>query len=84
MLARLSSQDYWRDGIMTKWQRHDAKHRLSEVVRKAKDEGPQIVTLRGADAVVVAADQYARLTRKTKGTLVDFFRDSPLRQLGGR
>jgi len=42
---------------MTKWQLHDAKHRLSEVMRKARDEGPQIVTLRGADAVeVVAAD----------------------------
>jgi hypothetical protein len=28
--------------------------------------------------VVVAADEYARLTRKPKGSLVDFFRKSPL------
>ena len=28
--------------------------------------------------VVVAADEYARLTRKPKGTIVDFFRKSPL------
>ena len=53
---------------MTKWQLQDAKNRLSEVVRKATDEGPQVITLRGDDAVVVVAvDQYARLTRKPKG-----------------
>jgi len=64
---------------MKKWQLQDAKNRLSEVVRKATDEGPQIITLRGDDAVVVVAvDQYVRLTRKPKGTLVDFFRKSPL------
>ena len=28
--------------------------------------------------VVVAVDEYDRLTRKSKGTLVDFFRKSPL------
>lgn len=64
---------------MAKWQLQYAKNRLSEVVRKASDEGPQVITPRGDDAVVVvAADEYARLTRKPKGTLVDFFRKSPL------
>jgi len=63
---------------MTKWQLQDAKNRLSEVVRKASDEGPQVITLRGDDAVVVvAAEDYARLTRKPKGSLVEFFRKSP-------
>jgi antitoxin Phd len=66
-------------GIMTKWQLQEAKNQLSEVVRKASDEAPQIIRLRGDDAVVVvAADEYARLTRKPKGILVDFFRKSPL------
>ena len=64
---------------MAKWQLQEAKNRLSEVVRRATDEGPQVITLRGDDAVVVvAADEYARLARKPKGTLVDFFRKSPL------
>lgn len=64
---------------MTKWQLQDAKNRLSEVVRKASDEGPQMITLRGDDAVVVlAAKEYARLTQKTKGGLAEFFRKSPL------
>lgn len=65
--------------MVNRWQLQDAKNRLSEVVRKATDEGPQIITLRGDDAVVVVAvDQYARLARKPKGTLVDFLRQSPL------
>ena len=64
---------------MTRWQLQDAKNRLSEVVRKAAAEGPQVITLRGDDAVVVvAADEYARLTRKLDDSLVDFLRKSPL------
>ncbi len=64
---------------MTRWQLQEAKNRLSELVRKAADEGPQVITLRGDDAVVVvAAGEYARLTRKSNGTLVDFLRKSPL------
>ena len=56
-----------------------SKNRLSEVVRKASDEGPQVITLRGDDVVVVvAAGEYARLTRRPKGSIVDFLRKSPL------
>lgn len=61
-----------------RWQLQEAKNRLSEVVRKAQHEGPQTITLHGKDAaVVVSAKQFARLARR-KGTLVDFFRKSPL------
>jgi len=64
---------------MIRWQLQEAKNRLSEVVRKASDEGPQVITVRGDDAVVVvAAAEYARLARKRSGGLVDFFRKSPL------
>ena len=64
---------------MTRWQLQDARNRLSEVVRKACEDGPQVITVRGDDAVaVVAAAEYARLTRKPGGALVDFFRKSPL------
>jgi prevent-host-death family protein len=63
---------------MTKWQLQEAKKRLFEVVRKASDEGPQVITLGSDDAVVVvAAADCARLTPKPKGTLIDFFRKSP-------
>ena len=61
-----------------RWQLQEAKNRLSEVVRKARSEGPQVITLHGsAAAVVVSAQDYGRLTRP-KGKLVDFFRGSPL------
>jgi prevent-host-death family protein len=63
---------------MARWQLQDAKNRLSEVVRKARDEGPQVITLHGRDAVVVvAASEYARHA-KPKESLVEFFRKSPL------
>jgi prevent-host-death family protein len=62
----------------SRWQLQEAKNRLSEVVRKAQHEGPQTITLHGKDAVVVvSAKQFAKLPART-GTLVDFFRKSPL------
>lgn len=63
---------------MIRWQLQDAKNRLSELVRKACEEGPQIITLRGRDAVVVvSANEFGKLSRP-RGSLVDFFRKSPL------
>jgi antitoxin Phd len=35
------------------WKLEDAKARFSEVVRRARSEGPQRVTVRGKEAVVV-------------------------------
>lgn len=64
---------------MKRWQLQEAKNRLSEVVRKAAEEGPQIITLRGDDAVVVVgAREYRELSARSKVDLVDFFRNSPL------
>ncbi len=45
------------------WKLEDAKARFSEVVRLARDVGPQRVTVRGRPAVViVAADEFDRLS----------------------
>ena len=45
-----------------RWQLQEAKQRFSEVVRRALDDGPQVVTRRGEEAVVVvSAQEYARL-----------------------
>jgi len=56
------------------WKLEDAKARFSEVVRRAHDEGPQAVTVRGRPAVVVVdAEEYERLaTPKPKLPLVEF------------
>jgi prevent-host-death family protein len=46
------------------WQVQDAKQRFSEVVQRALDEGPQLVTRHGKEAVVIlAADAYRQLTK---------------------
>ena len=63
---------------MIRWQLQDAKNRLSELVRKAREDGPQVITLRGRDAVVVvSANEFGKLLRP-RGTLIDFLRKSPL------
>jgi len=47
---------------MHAWQLQDAKSRFSELVECALREGPQLVTRRGSDAVVLmAAPEYRRL-----------------------
>ncbi len=48
---------------MRLWQLQDAKHRINELVECALREGPQLITKRGRNAVVVlAASEYRRLT----------------------
>ncbi|MBF0236706.1 MAG: type II toxin-antitoxin system Phd/YefM family antitoxin [SAR324 cluster bacterium] len=61
------------------WQLQEAKNHFSEVVEKALNDGPQVVTKRGLEAVVVlSVDTYKKLTKPKVG-LVDFFRQSPLK-----
>lgn len=45
------------------WQLQTAKNRFSEVVDRARSEGPQVVTRRGREAVVVVGiERYRELT----------------------
>lgn len=45
------------------WQVQDAKQRFSELVRKAVDEGPQVVTRHGEEvAVVISVETYRELS----------------------
>ena len=60
------------------WQLQDAKNRFSEVVQRARKEGPQIVTLRGERAaVVLSAEAFDALTA-TRPSLVDHLLAGPL------
>ena len=57
---------------MQDWQLQEAKNRFSEVVKRARDEGPQIVTVHGQRAaVVVSAQEFDALT-KPPVSFVDF------------
>lgn len=45
-----------------RWKLEDAKAKFSELVRRAASEGPQTVTVRGREAVVVlSAEHYGKL-----------------------
>lgn len=70
-----------RAGEGSAWQLQAAKARFSEVFRRARAVGPQVVTRGGVDAVVVLPiEQYEMLIARSNQpkSLVDFFRQSPL------
>ena len=49
------------------WQLQDAKNRFSELVQRARKDGPQIVTLRGERAaVVLSAEAFDALTARAE------------------
>jgi len=59
------------------WQLQAAKQRFSELVERARSEGPQVVTKHGKEAVVVvSAEEYRRL-QGDRPTLVEFIRSAP-------
>src|SRR5260370_39706146 len=65
----------------TRWQLQTAKARFSELFRRARSEGPQLITRRDKEGVVMISDeQYQRLGGEAHQPqrLVHFFRESPL------
>jgi len=66
-----------------RWLLQDAKARFSEVVRRARSEGPQHVTVHGREeVVVVAADEFRRLAgERTGATLIAAMQASPYREI---
>jgi prevent-host-death family protein len=53
------------------WQLQDAKARFSELVKRAREQGPQHVSVRGEPAVVVVSvEEFARLSTP-RPSLVD-------------
>ncbi len=44
------------------WQVHEAKSRFSELIERARTEGPQLITRHGKDrAVVVSIEEFRKL-----------------------
>jgi len=64
--------------VSNQWQFQEAKARLSEVLDKAKRQGPQLITRHGHDeGYLVSARDFVRMeSRQMK--LSEFFRNSPL------
>jgi prevent-host-death family protein len=65
------------------WALQDAKARFSEVVRKAKSEGPQKITVHGREEVVVVSiEEYRRVnSQRTGAELVAVLNESPLGEI---
>lgn len=64
--------------VQNHWQLSDAKNRFSELVNKALDEGPQVVTRRGEEVVtVISTEAYLQL-QLSQSSILEFFRSSPL------
>lgn len=53
------------------WQLQDAKARFSELVRRAVEEGPQHVSVRGEPAAVVLSEAEYRQLSGARPTIVD-------------
>ena len=65
------------------WSLQDAKARFSELVRRARGEGPQHVTVHGRnEVVVVAAEEFRRLKGdRTGAALIAALQGSPHRDV---
>ncbi len=60
----------------------EAKARFSELIDRALADGPQTITRKGKNAVVVVSDEEWQRKTKRKGNLAEFFAASPLRGSG--
>nr|WP_129667012.1 type II toxin-antitoxin system prevent-host-death family antitoxin [Phytoactinopolyspora endophytica] len=60
------------------WTVAEAKARLSEVIDRAERVGPQTISRRGKETVVVVAIDEWHKKSVRKGTLAEFFANSPL------
>ncbi len=60
------------------WQLQEAKNKFSKVVEEALKSGPQLITKRGVEVVILLSyAEYRKLT-VTQQKLSTFFRESPL------
>jgi prevent-host-death family protein len=60
------------------WQVQEAKQRFSEVLRKAHDEGPQIITRHGEEVAVVVDMTEYRHSRREEPNFLEFLQSAQL------
>jgi len=59
------------------WQLQAAKQHFSELVERARRDGPQVVSKHGKDAVVVVSIEEYRRLRGGEPSLIEFIRSAP-------
>jgi prevent-host-death family protein len=75
---------YFADSLPAAWKLQDARARFSRLVREARTHGPQFVTIRGKEAiVVVSVEEYTRLRQSAapKPSLYELLQNAPLRDI---
>ncbi|MFA6968583.1 type II toxin-antitoxin system Phd/YefM family antitoxin [Bosea sp. (in: a-proteobacteria)] len=82
IIVILATEQRMNPGTKQNWSVASAKARFSELIEKAESEGPQTVTRNGRPAaVLVSIEEWERKTAR-KGTLTEFFQNSPLHDSG--
>ena len=64
------------------WQLQEAKNRLSEVVRRCREKGPQTITVHGQPAAVLVPIETFRTIEKKRPNIAQAILNSPLRGSG--
>ena len=64
--------------MMRTWQLQEAKNKFSQVVTDALKKGPQLITKRGEEVVIVVSYQEFQRLVSSQQKLSNFFRQSPL------
>lgn len=79
-MTKMTTKAYVSDRAT--WAVAAAKARFSELIERALTDGPQTITRKGKQTVVVvSAEEWQRKTRRA-GNLAEFFAASPLRGSG--
>ena len=66
------------DPARSNWQLQDAKARFSEVVKRAREQGPQHVSVRGEPAVVVVSEEeFTKLTSQRRSIVDHILEGAP-------
>jgi prevent-host-death family protein len=63
--------DQYTDQARANWQLQDAKARFSELVKRAREQGPQHVSVRGEPAVVVISEEEFTRLVSPRPSIVD-------------
>lgn len=78
-MMTIKTTDRAQAACVSTWPVASAKARLSELIDRAIADGPQVITRKGRDAVVVVSiEEWERKTKRA-GNLAEFFAASPLR-----
>jgi prevent-host-death family protein len=81
--AILVSMTSTKKNLTGRWPLQDAKAHFSELVRRVRSDGPQLVTVHGRDeVVVVAVEEFRRLKGdRTGAALIAALQESPYRDI---